>query len=62
MNPSLDLVRPPFSDWKDGGKLGATARHSFRIHVDPNAGYFNRPTDTGYGGPMAAAASSADAM
>ena len=40
MNPSLDLVRPPYTDWDEGGKIMARARHAFRIQVDPNRGLF----------------------
>ena len=40
MNPSLDLVRSPYTDWAEGGQIMARQRHSFRIQVDPNKGLF----------------------
>ena len=40
MNPQLDLVRAPYTDWDKGGANTARQRHSYRISIDPNKGLF----------------------
>ena len=40
MNPQLDLVRAPYTEWAEGGTHIARQCHSYRIKIDPNKGLF----------------------